>query len=542
MTRREIALSVAVVFVVALVVRVVAASLVVFPQPEDTAYYVGVARNLLAGHGLTSDALWSYQTPPLTFPRPAFEVWLPLPTFLTAIPMAILGPTFAAAQVSPIVVGSIVPVLAWRLGADVALERRLPRGRVRVLALGAGLTSAIYLPLVLHSTLPDSTMPFAVLALGACILMPRLLRDAGRLGLSDVRLIGLGVLIGLAALARNEAVFIGFAWLVGVWRVNVLDRRRKVALVAVPAVVALAVFAPWMVRDWLEFHNPLPGQALANALSVTGFDIFAWNDPPSLSRYLAQGPSRLLEMRAEGLGHNLFTVLLLPGIPAAFVGLVALPFCARLAALQPLIVLSVTTFAVTSLVFPVSTTWGTYLHAAGPAHVLLLVCALLALDGLIERIGRIRRWTRPVAWLGAALTIFGSLLFMVALMPSFGGQSRALADRYEALDRQLTAAGLAPAHGGPIITDFPIWLAEATGARALALPDESPADVLDLAAAFPGTRLLIVNGDSHGSWPDVLASGAKGSGCFEEVDIGASTDARLAHALDETRVFRLVCP
>ena len=32
------------------------------------------------GRGLVSDALWSYQTPPLVFPRPAFEVWLPLPT------------------------------------------------------------------------------------------------------------------------------------------------------------------------------------------------------------------------------------------------------------------------------------------------------------------------------------------------------------------------------------------------------------------------------------------------------------------------------
>ena len=49
--------------------------------------------------------------------------------------------------------------------------------RVRVLALGAGLTSAVYLPLVLHSALPDSTMPFAVLALAACLLMPRLLGD-----------------------------------------------------------------------------------------------------------------------------------------------------------------------------------------------------------------------------------------------------------------------------------------------------------------------------------------------------------------------------
>ncbi len=98
------------------------------------------------------DALWSYQTPPLVFPRPAFEVWLPLPTFLAAIPMALLGPTFAAAQVSSVVIGALVPVLAWRLAADVAEERGLPVGSGRrTLAIGTGLTTAVYLPLLLHS-------------------------------------------------------------------------------------------------------------------------------------------------------------------------------------------------------------------------------------------------------------------------------------------------------------------------------------------------------------------------------------------------------
>ena len=541
MSRREILLSAGVVFLLALVARVVAASLVVFPQPEDTAYYFGVARNLLAGEGLTSYALWSYQTPPLEFPRPAFEVWLPLPTFLAAIPMAFLGSTFSAAQWSSIVIGAVVPVLAWRLGADAAADRGLALGRQRVLAMGAGLTAAVYLPLTLHSSLPDSTMPFAALALGACLLMPRILADGENVRPLDARLLLLGALIGFAALTRNEAAFVGFAWLVVVGSRRGLDVGRKAWLVAVPAAVALAIFAPWMIRDWLEFGNPLPGQALANALSVTGFDIFAWNDPPTMSRYLAEGPARLLAMRVEGSGHNLLTVLLLPGLPAALVGLLALPWFARLRSLAPLTVLSIATFLVTSLLFPVSTTWGTYLHAAGPAHVLLLVCALLALDALIERVGRIRGWTRPVAWLGAALTVFGSLVFTAALMPSFGGQSRALAERYEALTVRMAAVDLPITEQGPIITNFPVWLADATGARSLALPNEPPADVLDLAAHF-GARLVVVHGDSHGIWPDVLDARGPDAACFEEIEIGEASDPRLAGDLSETRVFRVVCP
>src|SRR6185369_7842604 len=119
--------------------------MLVFPDPEDVAYYVGVARNLVERRGLVTDAIWSYATPPLSFPRPAFEIWLPMATVLAVIPMALLGTTFAAAQLSSVVVGAVAAVLVWRLGADVAVDLGLPRGRARTLALGSGLTAAVYL-------------------------------------------------------------------------------------------------------------------------------------------------------------------------------------------------------------------------------------------------------------------------------------------------------------------------------------------------------------------------------------------------------------
>src|SRR5467141_494672 len=52
-------------------------------------------------------------------------------------------------------------------------------------------------------------------------------------------------------------------------------------------------------------------------------------------------------------------------------------------------IVALTTFLFTSTFFPVSTTWGTYLHAAGPAHVLLVVSALVLLDTIIERDRRV---------------------------------------------------------------------------------------------------------------------------------------------------------
>jgi hypothetical protein len=542
MTRREAVLSAALVFVVALVARSIAASVVVFPKPEDTAYYVDVAKNLVGGRGLVTDALWSYQTPPLSVPREAFEVWLPLPTFLAAIPMAILGATFSAAQLSSILVGTIVPVLAWRLGADIAAARGLPIGRARTLGVGSGLTAAVSLPLLLHSTLPDSTMPFAVLTLGACLLMTRIRARRDWLGrLSDPYLVALGGVLGLAALTRNEAVWLALVWAIVAWRTPATSRRDRLVLIGVPAAAALAIFAPWAIRDWIAFGNPLPGQALANALSVQGTDVFAWSDPPTVSRYLAQGPARLLEARVVGAEHNLFDVLLLPGAPLSFIGLVALPWFARVIPFRPLVLVTILTFLGTSLVFPVATTWGTFLHAAAAAHVLLIVSALLALDAVIAFAHRRRGWTRPVAWLAPTLTIAGALLFSVQLFPSFGAGSRATAMQFEALDRQMTAAGIPLGSIGPVITDYPIWLAYTTEAEGLALPLEPPESVLDLARHFPGTRTMILQG-GNGLWPANLDRGVPGSECFDEVDIGRPSDPEMARALAGTRVFRVVCP
>jgi hypothetical protein len=542
MTRREALLSVALVFAVALVVRAATAMLIVFPKPEDTAYYVGVARNLLEGRGLVSDAIWSFHTEPLTFPKAAFEVWLPLPTWLAAGSMAIFGMSFTAAQVPFVIIGALVPVLAWRLAADVAQERGLPTGRARTLALGTGLTTAVYLPLLLHSALPDSTMPFAVLALAACLLMTRIVRDPRGARLTDPRLIGLGVVLGLTALTRNEAVWLALTWVLVAWLTNGTTVAERVRMIGVAGVVALVVFAPWMVRNMEVFGSPLPGQAITNAFSITGFDIFAWNDPPTLSRYLAVGPAALLEMRVVGISHNLFSVLLVPGFPVAFIGLVGLPWAVRGAAVRPVVLVSLMTFLVTSLVFPVATTWGTFLHAAGPVHVLLVLSAMLLLDAAFEWLSIRRGWTRPVAWLGALLGVVSSLLMSAAILPTFGAGSRETATLYDELGARMAAAGRPlDASAGPVISNFPIWIAETQRIYALALPDEPPEDVLDMAASFPGTRYLVLIAPAGEHWPRDLQAGAPGSECFVPVDLppfaGAGEDP-----LAEVTVYELSCP
>src|SRR6185436_9357615 len=204
--------------------------------------------------------------------------------------------------------------------------------------------------------------------------------------------------------------------------------------------------------------------------------------------------------------------------------------------LRPLLLFSVITFAVASLVFPVATTWGTFLHAAGGIHVLLVISALLVLDAVISWVGRRRGWTRPVAWLGPTFAVAGSLLFSGVLLASDGQESRAGGVHFSELAAALRSPSFAmPIDGEPgaIITDVPIWLAESTGHSTLALPNEPAPSILDLAGTFdPPARLLIVSADNGGVWPATILAGDPGTECFVPLDL----------PVEDVLAFRIRCP
>ena len=89
--------------------------------------------------------------------------------------------------------------------------------------------------------------------------------------------------------------------------------------------------------------------------------------------------------------------------------------------------------------------------------------------------------------------------------------------------------------GTPKITGGPI-------ARGHALPDETPEDVLSLAAAFPGTRLLVVIGEDHGAWPAILDTNAPGTECFAPVDLGQPAQGISPDPLEGVHVYVIGCP
>jgi hypothetical protein len=235
-----------------------------------------------------------------------------------------------------------------------------------------------------------------------------------------------------------------------------------------------------------------------------------------------------------------------PGAPLSIIGLVALPWTGRSPSLRPLVLVAILLFLITSLLFPVSTTWGTFLHAAGAVHVLLVISALLALDRLIVWVGVRRGWTRPVAWLAPALTLSGALLFSALLLPSFGSGSVGTQRTFAVLARQLHDAGvIMPSQtvqrfATRLITDYPIWLPYVTGTPALALPHEPPLAVADLAHGLGASYVVVVSADHP--FRSAVASGGPGGNCFEPVGLPTLVDPDDAKAVADVRVYRVVCP
>jgi hypothetical protein len=516
----RIVLTVGGLFLVALAARAIVALAVPFPASEDSAYYVGVARNLLEGRGLVSDAMWSYATPPLVLPKPAFELWMPLATFVAAIPMAMFGTSYGAAQLGSVLLGAAAAPMTWMIARDATALTDIGPRRTSAVAIGSGLLVAVLGPLLMASAVPDSTVPFLILGLAVALLTPRAIKPGARWPQ-----IALGVCLGLAWLSRSEAVWLALAVLIVV--VQTAPSGQRLRVLAPLAAAGAVTVTPWLVRNTLAFGSPLAGQAIQNALLTRNEQIFAWTDPPTLSGFLGQGITGILGNDLTAVIHQLVTVLVVPAFPLGLIGLIALVVMRRSpafragTALNALLLGGLLTFLATAVVFPVATLWGTFLHASGPLLVGLTVCAVLGGDAAVARIRVARHWSRENAWMAPAALLAVAVPLAALEGAALGAQSRNVRDRVAEVAnaaRQLPAI----ADGGPIISDHPVWLSDALDVPTLALPDESAGSVDSLVSRF-GAKLVIVL-DQRGRYPDALFT-ASGRPCSfgTPIPIGPST-------------------
>jgi hypothetical protein len=138
--------------------------------------------------------------------------------------------------------------------------------------------------------------------------------------------------------------------------------------------------------------------------------------------------------------------------------------------------------------------------------------------------------------------VASSLLFSVVLLAGFGAGSRDTKNMYAELGARMAAAGHRLDEPNlRLMSNFPIWTAESQRVSTLALPDEPPADVLDLAETFPGTRYLILTSPEGTHWPTDLQTARPDAECFTPLDLGHHAGTG-PDPLATTTVYAIGCP
>ena len=539
-------------FLLAAAIRLLVAGQFPFPTTEPSAYYVNVAQNMLSGAGLVSDGVWSFATEPLVAPKPAFELWLPMSSFVSAASMAVLGSTFWAAQVGGVLLGALVAPLTWAIARESGHIQALDARRGAAVALASGLLAAVLAPFVLAAAVPDSYTPFVVFMLTAALLVPRALglRDGQRSTSAQrpsiVAGLGLGAAMGGAYLSRQEVIWMGLVVLLMAWWTSpsrpASSRLRDAATRLWPVVAGGAlVVLPWLLRNIRDFGGPFPGQAVENAFLRRNEDIFAFAERPTLESYLEQGLATVLGNPLAAAWDGLFNVLAIAAFPIGVSGLLALigmrkaPALRRPTALTALLLSGGLIFASTVLLFPVATLWGTFLHASGPLLAGLVVVAALGGDALLARISRARKWDQPNVILAPIALLAVTLLLAFFQVRVFSQQSQDAQTRYQALAASIDAFADGEASEIPdtLISDHPMWLADVLDRTAVALPDEGIGTLTELGRLFDTRWVVVV--DERGRYPEALLRD-EAAGCLahEPVALSAGLEPSWLFILDES--------
>ncbi len=520
-----------VLYLLALGVRLAVTAWVPFPPTEGSLYYLDVARNLVTGEGLVTNIQWSYATEPMGVPRAAFDLWLPLASFINALPMLVLGATHQAGQLGMAFLGATIAPLTWGVAREAGALDGLGARRTGAAAIGAGVLAALLGPWLVATAGPDSTVPFAVLGTLDALLIARLLQLA-RDGRPTTRAgFAVGLALGLTYLARQEVVWIGLAMVVlAVPFIRRLDGARARAAVRLlgPVVVGgLVLVVPWLVRQRRTVGGGSAGQIVDNLLLLRNEQIFAIHDTPTLGAFLAQGIGGILGNVGRAGATQLVDTVVLSAFPVGVVGIVALiglrrrPSLRTPSALVVLLLSGAITFVATAVLFPVATLWGTFQHASGPLLVGLVVTAVLGLDAVMTRISVARGWDPVNVIVGPAALIALTIPVTLIQLTSVRGSAMEMERRIEAvalaLDADTASADDAAADGvAPLVSDHPMSLSWVLERPVLVLPDDPPA-VLGELARMTGARQLVVF-DTRGRYPEVLLH-PTGATCIAEAPV-----------------------
>jgi hypothetical protein len=485
-----------------------------FPDPAypDSFYYVDVARQLAAGHGLSIDVVWIFAEVGGRIPANAVlpiasnAHWMPLASLVQVPFIWLLGPTPLASAMPFALIGAVAAPLAWLIARDA--------GAPGFVGIGAGVLTALPALSFVFMAQPDNFSLYQPLVAGALFMAGRGLRGRPR----SFALAGL--LAGIATLSRNDGLLVlavlgaTFFWDRLRTRVAVAGappRPARVPLVAALAAVALfaVAVAPWYLRQLAVFGTLSPSTASGKVLFIR--DIGEWNSittPATLDHLMGMGLGPLLLTRVGGLVAAAFIFSVLVGalvlIPPMVVGAW---HRRRDAAFGPFFAYAALLFAFSALVSAVHVPGGTFIHSAvalAPQGYVLALWGIVVATAWIAR--RRAGWDADGAarvFVGGAVT-FGVIAAVAGSFAVHGGWEDKRS-RMQAVAGALDGAG-APVEDRVMSIDasgYRYW----TGHPGVVLVNDPLATVEEVARAYDIRWLVLERADSVPAAQEILLDG-----------------------------------
>jgi 4-amino-4-deoxy-L-arabinose transferase-like glycosyltransferase len=477
-------------FVVALVARMLTASLFLEPAYPDAYYYANVARELAGGGGFQVDYIWNFvevggRLPEQgNLPIPSNAHWMPLAVLVQVPFIWALGPTAVAAGLPFWLAAAAVAPLTYFVGRDAGMP---------VWQAGAaGLLVAVPAAVAPYLGQPDNFGLYMLLGTLALWLCARGLRG-------DRRAFALGgVVVGLAFLSRNDGVLLGLPFAL-VFLHDLLRRPRRTRIGWWPAIICGAGFAivaaPWLLRQLDVFGAISPSSIGGRILFITEYrELYSVSTETTLDSFLAQGPGGLLESRLGGLGSALLIFAVMPlmvvMVPLMLIGIWTQR---RSQDFIPWFIYAVALFAFTVLVSAVHVPFGTFIHSAVALVPHAYLLALLGLAAGVRWIGNHRSsWDVPRATRNISFMLVGVLL-VVSVAASL---STVDAWRYERDSRvEVLAVLQAEAAADDILMSADAGAYQYHGDWSGIVTPDDPLPVVEQALRLYGVRWLALEGD-----------------------------------------------
>jgi 4-amino-4-deoxy-L-arabinose transferase-like glycosyltransferase len=413
--RRDLAL----IFILALLVRLLAIILAHGPGYMDAAYSYDIALNLAHGQGFSEPFLWNYLDDPAGLPHASHLYWMPLPTILAWAGLKLLGESYRAAQVPFVLMAALLPLVSYWVALQVTGRRR--HGWL------AGLLTIFSGFYVLYWGHTDNFTPFALAASLSLVATWQAGRAAeSKHGAGRWWAFGAGALVGLAHLSRADGplllIAIGMMW--GVYLISKSTSSREMGSWRLDIAGLLwlllgygLVMLPWFIRNWLVAGAPLPTVGAQTIWLTTYDDLFSYGRDLSMQNYLAWGWANILRSKLDALWPNVQTVVAVFGMvflaPLAFIGgwrLRRQPLFQLAAWYGALLFLAMT------FVFTFPGPRGGLFHSGGALLPFMFTAAVVGLDASIEWAAAHRRGWHVLA----ARRVFGvGMVGLAALVSGF---------------------------------------------------------------------------------------------------------------------------